>query len=198
MTTINLSKGAPINLSKADPTLKIVHVGLQWDARQTDGSDYDLDASAILTDGNSKVINPEKENFVFYNMTATPSGSVVHTGDNRTGDGDGDDEVIVVDLTKVAPEVQEIHFVVSIHDEHNTGQTFGQVRNSLIRILDKEHGDNAEPLAIFELDEDAHDKKSVIFGKLYRRGSDWSFRALGEGYTNGLAGVLSGYGISAS
>ncbi|MGW2815588.1 TerD family protein [Streptomyces sp. NPDC001415] len=188
---VSLSKGGNVSLSKEAPGLTAVLVGLGWEARSTTGADYDLDASALLCDENGKVASNER--FVFYNNLRSPDGSVEHTGDNLTGDGDGDDETVKVNLAMVPADVARIVFPVSIHDAHARGQSFGQVRNAYIRIVNQAGG--AE-IARYDLSEDAATETAMVFGELYRNGAEWKFRAVGQGYASGLAGIAQDFGVS--
>ncbi|WP_049568956.1 TerD family protein [Streptomyces sp. SBT349] len=188
---VTLSKGGNVSLSKEAPGLTAVLVGLGWDVRTTTGADYDLDASALLCTETGKVVSDL--HFVFYNNLTSPDGSVEHTGDNLTGEGEGDDEVIKVNLAALPPEIARIVFPVSIHDAQNRGQSFGQVSNAFIRVVNQEGG--AE-LARYDLTEDAATETAMIFGELYRRGTEWKFRAVGQGYASGLAGIATDYGVN--
>ncbi|MEU0840066.1 TerD family protein [Streptomyces sp. NPDC005962] len=188
---VSLSKGGNVSLSKAAPGLTAVLVGLGWDVRTTTGTDYDLDASALLCDEGGKVVSDR--HFVFYNNLTSPDGSVEHTGDNLTGEGEGDDESVKVNLAAVPAEVTRIVFPVSIHDAQSRGQSFGQVRNAFIRVVNQ--ADNAE-LARYDLSEDAASETAMVFGELYRHGAEWKFRAVGQGYASGLAGIASDFGVS--
>ncbi len=188
---VSLSKGGNVSLTKEAPGLTAVLVGLGWDVRTTTGADYDLDASALLCTAAGKVASDQ--HFVFYNNLTSPDGSVEHTGDNLTGEGEGDDEVIKVNLAAVPAEIQTIVFPVSIHDATNRGQSFGQVSNAFIRVVNQDGG--AE-LARYDLSEDAATETAMIFGELYRHGGDWKFRAVGQGYASGLAGIATDYGVN--
>ena len=188
---ISLQKGGNVNLSKTDPNLKQVLVGLGWDARSTDGVDFDLDASAFLLAANDKV--RAETDFIFYNQTRSPEGSVEHTGDNRTGAGDGDDEAVKIDLAKVPAEVQKIAITVTIHDAESRGQNFGQVQNAFIRVVNDQT--NVE-IVRFDLNEDYSTETAMIFGELYRHNGEWKFRAVGQGYNGGLSAMCRQYGIS--
>lgn len=188
---ISLNKGGNLSLSKTDPNLTNVLVGLGWDARATDGADFDLDASAFLLGANDKVRG--EQDFIFYNQTRSPEGSVEHTGDNRTGAGDGDDEAVKIELTKVPAEVQKIAITVTIHDAEKRGQNFGQVQNAFIRVVNDQS--NVE-IVRFDLNEDYSTETAMIFGELYRHNGEWKFRAVGQGYNGGLSAMCSQYGIS--
>ena len=188
---ISLNKGGNLSLSKTDPNLTHVLVGLGWDARSTDGVDFDLDASAFLLTESGKVRG--ESDFIFYNQTRSPEGSVEHTGDNRTGDGDVDDESVKIDLSKVPAEIQKIAITVTIHDGESRGQNFGQVQNAFIRILNDQS--NTE-IVRFDLNEDYSTETAMIFGELYRHSGEWKFRAVGQGYAGGLGAMCRQFGIS--
>lgn len=188
---ISLNKGGKLSLSKEAPDLKKVLVGLGWDARATDGADFDLDASAFLLDAGGKVRSDA--DFIFYNQLKSTCGSVQHTGDNRTGAGEGDDEALMVDLSRVPAEVQKITFTVTIHDADQRKQNFGQVQNAFIRLVNAET--NTE-VARYDLGEDASTETAMIFGEIYRHGSEWKFGAVGQGYAGGLAAMCRQYGVN--
>ena len=184
--SMTLQKGGNVSLAKAAPGLRSVLIGLGWDARTTRGVEFDLDASAFLLTASDRV--PADEYFIFYNNLTSPDGSVEHTGDNRTGEGEGDDESIRVELAEVPAEVVRIVVVVSIHEAIERGQNFGQVRNAFIRVVD---ADTEVEVARYDLSEDASVETTMIFGELYRRDGDWKFRAVGQGYSSGLAGIAT-------
>ena len=188
---ISLNKGGNLSLSKTDPSLNQVLIGLGWDARATDGADFDLDASAFLLATNDKVRG--ETDFIFYNQTRSPEGSVEHTGDNRTGEGDGDDEAVKINLAKVPADVQKIAITVTIHDAESRGQNFGQVQNAFIRVVNDQT--NVE-IVRFDLNEDYSTETAMIFGELYRHNGEWKFRAVGQGYNGGLRAMCGQYGIS--
>ncbi|MFD4720949.1 TerD family protein [Streptomyces sp. NPDC058423] len=188
---VSLAKGGNVSLSKEAPGLSAVLVGLGWDVRTTTGTDFDLDASALLLDDSGKVAS--NGHFVFYNNLTSPDGSVEHTGDNLTGEGEGDDEQIKVDLAAVPADVTRIVFPVSIHDAEARSQSFGQVRNAFIRVVNQSGG--AE-LARYDLSEDASTETAMVFGELYRNGDEWKFRAVGHGYASGLTGIVSDFGVA--
>ena len=188
---ISLNKGGNLSLSKTDPSLNQVLIGLGWDARATDGADFDLDASAFLLAGNDKV--RAESDFIFYNQTRSPEGSVEHTGDNRTGEGDGDDEAVKINLAKVPAEVQKIAITVTIHEGESRGQNFGQVQNAFIRVVNDQS--NTE-IVRFDLNEDYSTETAMIFGELYRHNGEWKFRAVGQGYAGGLSAMCQQFGIS--
>ena len=187
---VSLSKGGNVSLSKEAPGLTAVTVGLGWDVRTTTGADFDLDATALVCGPDGKVL--DDRHFVFYNNLTSPDGSVEHTGDNLTGEGDGDDETLTVDLVAVPPEVQRIVFPVSIYEADLRHQNFGQVRNAFIRIVDRADG---RELARYDLTEDASTETAMVYGELYRYGGEWKFRAVGQGYDAGLAGIARDYGV---
>ena len=187
---VSLSKGGNVSLTKEAPNLTAVSVGLGWDIRTTTGTDFDLDASAIAAGTDKKVLSDK--HFIFFNNLTSPDGSIEHLGDNLTGEGDGDDEVIIVDLGAIPPTITNIFFPVSIYDGDARGQTFGQVRNAFIRIVDRSNGSE---LARYDLSEDASTETAMVFGELYRNGAEWKFRAVGQGYASGLAGIARDYGI---
>jgi tellurium resistance protein TerD len=188
---VSLSKGGNVSLSKEAPGLTAVLVGLGWDARTTTGADFDLDASALMTNPEGKVVSDQ--HFVFFNNLTSPEGSVEHTGDNLTGEGEGDDEAIKVDLAGVPADVTKIVFPVSIYEADNRQQSFGQVRNAYIRVVNQ--ADNKE-LARYDLTEDASTETAMVFGELYRHGGEWKFRAIGQGYASGLRGIAQDFGVS--
>ncbi|MFE1958145.1 TerD family protein [Streptomyces sp. NPDC059479] len=188
---VSLSKGGNVSLTKAAPNLTAVTVGLGWDVRTTTGSDFDLDASALLTNAEGKVA--VDGNFVFFNNLKSPDGSVEHTGDNLTGEGEGDDEAIKVNLAAVPADVDKIVFPVSIYEAESRQQSFGQVRNAFIRVVNQ--ADNNE-LARYDLSEDASTETAMVFGELYRNGTEWKFRAIGQGYASGLRGIAQDFGVN--
>ncbi|SEN29225.1 TerD family protein [Actinacidiphila rubida] len=189
---VTLAKGGNVSLSKAAPNLTQVQIGLGWRARSTTGADFDLDASALLCSG-GRVLGDEY--FVFYNNLKSPDGSVEHTGDELVGGSGGDDETILVDLTKVPANVDKVVFPVSIYDADARVQTFGQVSDAYIRVLNQ--SDGAE-LARYDLTEDASTETAMIFGELYRYGGEWKFRAVGQGYASGLRGIALDFGVNVS
>ena len=187
---VSLTKGGNVSLTKEAPGLTAVDVGLGWDVRTTTGAGFDLDASALLLDAAGKVLS--NGHFVFFNNLKSPDGSVQHTGDNLTGEGEGDDETILIDLSQVPAECDKIVFAVSIYDAETRGQSFGQVRNAFIRVVNQAGG--AE-IARYDLSEDASTEKAMVFGEVYRAGADWKFRAVGQGYSSGLAGIARDFGV---
>ena len=191
--SLSLQKGGNVSLSKAAPDLKAVLVGLGWDARVTTGAEFDLDASALACGPDGKVLGDQW--FVFFNQLSSPDGTIAHTGDNLTGEGEGDDEAIKIDLERIPAEAARIIFPVSIYDAEARRQSFGQVSNAFIRIVDQ--ATDVE-LARYDLTEDASVETSMIFGEVYRHGGEWKFRAVGQGYASGLRGIALDYGVNLS
>jgi tellurium resistance protein TerD len=187
---ISLTKGANVSLSDTVPGLNKIKVGLGWDVRVTQGAAFDLDASAFLLSESGKVRSAD--DFIFYNQLQSKCGSVVHTGDNRTGEGEGDDEEIIVTLNSVPNDVQKIVFTVTIHEGDQNGQNFGQVNTAFIRIV---NNDNNEEIARFDLSEDASTSTTMIFGEVYRYNGAWKFRAVGQGLAGGLETVAKQFGV---
>ncbi|MDC9594039.1 TerD family protein [Xenorhabdus sp. IM139775] len=190
---VSLSKGGNVSLSKEAPSMKNVLIGLGWDARATDGQDFDLDASAFLLTANGKVRSDA--DFIFYNNLKSADGSIMHTGDNRTGEGDGDDESLKIKLDQVPADVEKVVFVVTIHDAQTRSQSFGQVSGAFIRLV---NDDTQVEVARYDLTEDASTETAMLFGELYRHNAEWKFRAVGQGYAGGLASVCAQYGINAA
>lgn len=189
---INLGKGQRIDLTKGNSGLQKIIIGVGWDTNKYDGGgDFDLDASAFLLDKNSKATRDE--HFIFYNNLASPDGSVRHTGDNRTGEGEGDDEQMTVHLPQVPPEVEKIAFAITIHDAESRNQTFGQVSNAFVRIVNEDSG---EELIRYDLGEDFSVETAVVVGELYRHTTEWKFAAVGAGYQGGLGSLVSEYGLA--
>lgn len=193
--TVSLAKGGNVSLTKQAGAagLATVTVGLGWDVRSTTGTDFDLDASAIVADLNGKVVSDQ--HFVFFGNLETPDGLVKHTGDNLTGAGDGDDEQIVLRLAELPQECDKVVFAVSIYEAAQRSQSFGQVRNAFIRVVNQ--GDNAE-LTRYDLSEDASTETAMVFGEVYRNGAEWKFRAVGQGYASGLRGIAQDFGVNVS
>lgn len=188
---VTLSKGQNVSLSKTDPLLKHILIGLGWDARSSDGQDFDLDASVFMTADNGKV--PSDDYFVFYNQLKSPCGSVQHTGDNLTGDGDGDDESVIVELEKVPANIKSLFVTVTIHDAETRRQNFGQVSNAFVRLVNHETG---QEVLRFDLSEDYSTETAMVFGEVYRHNGDWKFRAIGQGYAGGLLALCNQYGVT--
>ncbi|MBF0125431.1 MAG: TerD family protein [Magnetococcales bacterium] len=187
-----LSKGGNVSLSKEAPGLTKIAVGLGWDVRATDGGDFDLDASAFLLKADGKV--RDDSDFIFYNQLQSKDGSVTHTGDNRTGVGEGDDETIKINLATVAADIQKIAFAVTIHEADGRRQSFGMVANAFIRVVNDD-GSNKE-LARYDLSEDSSTETAMIFGEVYRHNSEWKFRAVGQGFKGGLGPLANNYGVN--
>jgi len=188
--SLNLKKGQKIDLTKTNPGLSQILAGLGWNPRVTDGKDFDLDASAFLVGENGKCAS--EEDFIFYKQSQHASGAVVHTGDNRTGDGAGDDEQILVNLAAVPANIQKIVFTVTIDEAEARGQNFGQVEDAYIRIVNSE-GD--VELNKFDLSEDASIETALIAAELYRHGTEWKFAAVGQGFAGGLAALCRHFGL---
>lgn len=189
--SVSLSKGGNVSLTKMAPSLTAVAVGLGWDERTTTGAQFDLDASALMCSATGKVV--DDRHFIFFNNLTSPDGSVEHTGDNLDGQGEGDDETINVNLAAVPGHVDKIVFPVSIYEAEARRQSFGQVMNAFIRVVDRATGSE---LARYDLTEDASTETAMIFGELYRHSGEWKFRAVGQGYASGLAGIARDYGVN--
>ena len=188
---ISLSKGQKVSLTKDNPGLKKVVVGLGWDTNTFDtGADFDIDSSAFLLTESGKVSKPE--DFVFYGNLKHPSGAVTHCGDNRTGVGEGDDEQIKIDLSKIPAEITKIDFTVTIHEAEARRQNFGQINNSFIRIYNEETN---EEILRYDLGEDFSIETAAVFGELYKHGNEWKFNAIGSGYQGGLAALCASFGV---
>ncbi|HWJ80529.1 MAG TPA: TerD family protein [Niallia sp.] len=188
---ISLSKGQKVDLTKGNPGLEKVVIGLGWDVNKYDGgNDFDLDSSVFLLGENGKVTS--EADFVFYNNTTGSNGAVVHTGDNRTGAGDGDDEQVIVDLKAVSSNIQRITFTITIHDGEARNQNFGQVSNSYVRILNEATN---EELIRYDLGEDFSIETALVVGELYRHNNEWKFSAIGSGYQGGLAALATDFGL---
>ncbi|MDJ0316623.1 MULTISPECIES: TerD family protein [Arthrobacter] len=190
MASLTLSKGGNLSLTKADPGLQMAMVGLGWDPRTTSGDQFDLDASAILVTSSGKVRN--NDDFIFYNQLESKDGSVVHQGDNRTGEGDGDDEQVLINLATVSPEIERVVIVVSIDQAEARHQNFGQVRDAYCRVVNQS---NEQEIVRYDLSEDAASETTMVFAEIYRNGAEWKFRAVGQGYASGLHGIATDYGI---
>jgi tellurium resistance protein TerD len=188
---ISLSKGQKIDLTKTNPGLVRGVIGLGWDTNKySGGKEFDLDASAFLVDANNRCQNDH--DFIFYNNLKHPSGALQHTGDNRTGEGDGDDEQVIVDFSKIPAYVDRIGITVTIHDADARSQNFGQVSNAFVRLSDEATG---EELLRFDLGEDFSIETAVVFCELYRHGNDWKFNAIGSGFSGGLGALCKNYGL---
>lgn len=188
---VNLKKGQKVSLTKGNPGLSKVVVGLGWDVNQYDtGGEFDLDTTAFLLTDTGKV--SRQEDFIFFGNLAHPSGSVIHQGDNLTGVGDGDDEQIKINLSLVPENISKIAFAVTIYDAEERRQNFGQVNNAFIRIYDEANG---QEILRYDLGEDFSIETAAIFGELYKYGSEWKFNAIGSGYQGGLAAICNSFGI---
>jgi len=191
--SVSLSKGGRVSLSKEAPGLTNIKIGLGWDTNATDtGADFDLDASVFLLDANNKAT--ADTDFIFYGNLKSTDGSVIHEGDNLTGEGDGDDEVIKVDLSKIDAKYESLAITVTIHEAASRNQNFGQVSNAFIRVLNDADG---KELTKFELDEDYSSETAILFGTLYKKSGEWRFKAEGSGFNSGLKGFCDTYGIDA-
>lgn len=190
--SVSLKKGERLNLSREIAGLSKVMVGLGWDTNSSDtGAEFDLDASAFLLDKNGKVAN--ERNFVFYNNLQSADGAVNHTGDNRTGEGEGDDESIEIDFSKLSSDIGEIVIVVTIHEASQRRQNFGMVRNAFIRIVNQA---NSAEIAKYDLEEDFSTETAVEFGRLYFKDGEWRFNAVGTGFSDGLSGFCKKFGVN--
>ncbi len=190
---VSLQKGQKVSLTKGNPGLKNVVVGLGWDVNQFDtGGDFDLDAAAFLLTDTGKV--SKQEDFVFYGNLNHPSGSVQHMGDNLTGAGEGDDEQIKIDLSKVPENITKIAFTVTIYEPEQRRQNFGQINNAFIRIYNEDTG---EELLRYDLGEDFSIETAAVFGEVYKNGSEWKFNAIGSGFQGGLKALCAQYGVDA-
>lgn len=190
---ISLKKGQKIDLTKTNPGLSKILVGLGWDTNKYDGgADFDLDASVFMVDASGKA--PTENEFIFYNNPKHPSGSVEYMGDNRTGEGDGDDEQINIDLSLVPANIDKIAFTVTIYDYENRRQNFGQVSNAFIRIVDVNKN---EELIRYDLSEDFSIETALVIAELYRNNGEWKVQAIGSGFSGGLAALCNNYGLNA-
>ncbi|MCM3704865.1 MULTISPECIES: TerD family protein [Cytobacillus] len=188
---VSLSKGQKVDLTKTNPGMSKVVVGLGWDTNKYDGgNDFDLDSSVFLLGDTGKVTS--ESDFVFYNNTKGADGAVVHTGDNRTGEGDGDDEQVKINLSSVPANIQRITFTITIHDGEARNQNFGQVSNAYARILNEDTG---EELIRYDLGEDFSIETALVAGELYRHNGEWKFSAIGSGYQGGLAALAKDFGL---
>jgi tellurium resistance protein TerD len=188
---ITLQKGGNVNLSKEAPGLSKMMVGLGWDVRATDGAAFDLDGVVFMVNQSAKVRSDN--DFIFYNNLKSADGSVVHSGDNRTGAGDGDDETVTIDLARVPADVDRIVVAVTIHDADARRQNFGMIGKAFIRCVNT--ANNGE-IARFDLSEDSSTETAMVFGEVYRNGADWKFRAIGQGFAGGLAPLARNYGVN--
>ncbi len=189
---ISLQKGGNVNLSKEAPNLKKIIIGLGWDPRSTDGATFDLDGSAFLLKNDGKVRGDS--DFIFYNNLKSTDGSVVHTGDNQTGEGEGDDERLEIDLTRVPADIERISITVTIHDADARRQNFGMVSKAFIRCLNAE---GEREIARYDLSEDSSTETAMIFGEIYRYNGEWKFKAIGQGFNGGLGPLARSFGVNA-
>jgi tellurium resistance protein TerD len=188
---ISLQKGGNVNLSKEAPGLSKMTIGLGWDVRATDGAAFDLDGVVFMLNQAGKVRSDS--DFIFYNNLKSSDGSVTHSGDNRTGAGEGDDETVTVELSRIPAEIDKIVLAVTIHDAESRRQNFGMVGKAFIRCVNA--NGNAE-IARYDLSEDGSTESAMIFGEVYRNGADWKFRAIGQGFQGGLAPLAKNYGVA--
>ena len=189
---ISLKKGQKVDLTKGNPGLKNITVGLGWDVNRYDGqADFDLDASAFLLGANGRV--PCDEDFVFYGNQSHKSGSVLHGGDNRTGAGEGDDEQIAVDLSLVPANIERIAITVTIYEANESRQNFGQVSNAFVRIVDEVTGSE---IVRYDLEEDFSIETALVVGELYRHNGEWKFNAIGSGFQGGLEALCRNFGVN--
>ncbi len=187
---VSLSKGQKVSLTKEKPGVQNFMVGLGWDVNAFDGAEFDLDASVFMLGANGKC--PSDQEFVFYGNQKHPSGSVESMGDNRTGAGDGDDEQILIDLSKVPANIEKIAFTCTINEADARGQNFGQVSNAFIHILDQASG---EEVIRYDLSEDFSIETAIVVGELYKHNGEWKFNAIGSGFQGGLAALCAHFGI---
>ena len=188
---VSLSKGGNVSLSKEDPGLKKLLIGLGWDARSTDGAEFDLDASMFILKEDGKVRGDQ--DFIFYNNKKSSDGAVEHLGDNRTGEGEGDDEQITVDLSQVPQEVKKMVIGVTIHEAEGRRQNFGMVSAAFIRMVNSESNNE---IARYDLSEDASTEAAMVFGEVYRHNDEWKFRAVGQGFNGGLGPMAQSFGVN--
>jgi tellurium resistance protein TerD len=188
---VSLQKGGNVSLTKEAPGLSKITVGLGWDPRATDGTEFDLDASVFVCGEDGKVLSDK--HFIFYNNANSPDGSVEHMGDNRDGEGEGDDEQVKIDLSTVPADVKKLVFAVTIHDAATRTQNFGQVANAFMRIVNQ---DGEKELARYDLSEDYSVETAMIFGEVYRHNNDWKFKAIGAGFEGGLGPLASSHGVN--
>ena len=189
--SVTLQKGGNVSLDKVAPGMTKIHVGLGWDERSTGGQDFDLDASVFLLNEAGKARSDS--DFIFYNNLKSSCGSIIHEGDNRTGEGDGDDESVKVALPKVPADVAKISLTVTIHEAQARKQNFGQVSNAFIRLVNDETN---EEVARYDLSEDYSIETAMIFGEIYRHNGEWKFKAIGQGYEGGLKALAMGFDIA--
>lgn len=189
MSFLSLFRGKSASLTKDNPGLKRILAGISWDARVTDGEGFDLDLSILMLGKNGKMRSDA--DFVFYNNPKSAEGSVIYSGDNRTGDGDGDDETMAIDLSRIPAEVPKLLVVASIHEAAEKKQNFGMVSKAVIRILDV---DAKKEIARYDLGEDSGTETALVFGEIYLHDGEWKFKAVGQGFQGGLEALLKAYG----
>ena len=189
--SVSLQKGGNVSLEKVAPGMTKCQIGLGWDTRATDGADFDLDASCFMVGADGKVRSDT--DFIFYNQLKSACGSVEHMGDNLTGEGDGDDEVVKVNLSAVPADVARIILGVTIHDGEARNQNFGQVSNAFMRIVNQ---DSDAEVARYDLSEDYSTERALVFGEIYRHNNDWKFKAVGQGFEGGLNPMAKQYGVN--
>ena len=188
---ISLQKGGNVNLSKEAPGLKKMTIGLGWDTRATDGAGFDLDGAVFLLNTTGKVRSDA--DFIFYNNLKSADGSIVHSGDNLTGAGEGDDETVTIDLSSVPADIDKIVVGVTIHEAETRGQNFGMVSKAFIRCI---NADGGTEIARYDLSEDGSTEAAMVFGEVYRNGTDWKFRAIGQGFQGGLGPLAKSFGVA--
>lgn len=188
---ISLQKGGNVNLSKEAPSMTKMIVGLGWDVRATDGAAFDLDAVAFVLKADGKV--RADSDFIFFNNKQNAEGSVVHAGDNRTGEGDGDDETIIIDLSKMPANVEKVAVCVTIYDADSRRQNFGQVSRAYVRVVNDA---GQQEVARYDLSEDGSTETAMIFGEVYKHNGEWKFKAIGQGFKGGLGPLAASYGVN--
>jgi tellurium resistance protein TerD len=188
---VSLQKGGNVSLEKVAPGMTKMLLGLGWDSRASDGTDFDLDASVFMVGADGKV--RVDGDFIFYNNLKSACGSVEHTGDNTTGEGDGDDESVKVDLSLIPADVNKVIVGVTIHEADTRNQNFGQVSNAFIRVVNQ---DSNEEVARYDLSEDYSIETALVFGELYRHNNEWKFKAIGQGFAGGLKPMAQQYGVN--
>lgn len=189
---VNLTKGQKIDITKGNAGLNKILIGLGWDVNKYDGeADFDLDASAFILDASGKVKNDS--DFIFFNNSSGANGAVLHTGDNLTGEGEGDDEQIKMDLSSMPTDVEKVAFVITIHEAEERNQNFGQVSNAFVRVVDDAKG---EELVRYDLGEDFSIETALIVGEMYKHNGEWKFAAIGSGYQGGLVSICKNYGVN--
>jgi tellurium resistance protein TerD len=188
---ISLKKGGNVSLTKTTPGLKKIFVGLGWDARTSDGAAFDLDASLFMTNESGKVRS--NDDFIFFNNLTSKCGSVEHMSDNVTGIGEGDDEIIRINLSLIPADIARLSVTVTIYDADTHKQNFGMVSRAFIRVVNEENG---QEIARYDLSEDYSMETTMVFGEIYRHGGEWKFKAVGQGYAGGLDVMAQQFGIS--